>query len=101
MSIECSLQGLPVGLYYPNDENEYSRKFQIESDFYQFLIKVLKPIICFGEEDIFNTITKIKKASKKKNLKEIIKKRVRGIVANDQISYEKKLLNYCQDILKE
>lgn len=101
LSIECSLQGLPVGLYYPNDENEYSRKFQIESDFYQFLIKVLKPIICFGEEDIFNTITKIKKASKKKNLKEIIKKRVRGIVANDQISYEKKLLNYCQDILKE
>ena len=100
-AIECSLNGVPVGLYYPTSKNEYSDKFQLETDFFQFLIKILKPKICFGEKNIYKTFLYLKEKSNIFSFKKNIKTRVKQLVdIEKKNSYSEDLLFFCNKFLK-
>lgn len=100
-AIECSIQGLPTGLYYPSNKNEYSNKFQIKTDFFQFLIKILKPKICYGEENLYKTFLNLKEKSNNYLNRKIIKKRVKKLVRiKKKNDYSRNLLFFCNKVLK-
>ncbi len=92
-AIECAINKVPISLYVPKDKKEFSSDVIIESDYFQFLINALKPILCLGEKNLFNCIKKLKKFSfKDKDLN-----RINKLVLKSNISYKVRLFNYIEE----
>ena len=67
-AIECALNKLPVAIYLPQLRKEYDLGFSTKTDYFSFLINLIKPIIYESEDELYKTVIKLHSF---KNIKKI------------------------------
>ena len=98
-AIECALNRIPVSLYLPQSKEEYDEGYSIKTDYFSFLIKLIKPIVCKEEKDLYKTILKLNNMKNIKKIKKKFNANARKIVLFDNESYSQKILKKIEEVL--
>ena len=99
-AIECALNKLPVAIYLPQLRKEYDLGFSTKTDYFSFLINLIKPIICESEDELYKTVIKLHSFKNIKKIKNQFQNNAKKIILYDKERYSQKISKKIAKIIK-
>ena len=91
---------MPVAIYLPQLRKEYDLGFSTKTDYFSFLINLIKPIICESEDELYKTVIKLHSFKNIKKIKNQFQNNAKKIILYDKERYSQKISKKIAKIIK-